>query len=85
MDARHSMKARLFFESKREAEIVLQSVQPDFTRKFERSESVLSCKNEMLELSIAATDLTAMRASFNSTMKGIVISGKILNDLQVKK
>lgn len=78
MQFRHSMKTEIFFESPDQAKIVLEAIKPDFRNSFKRSKSSVARKKNVLEIGIEAHDLTALRASFNSIMKSIVVSGKVL-------
>lgn len=82
MQANHSMKTELFFKDSKQARIALKAIEPDLRNSFNRSKSVVFSKENNLTIKIKASDLTALRASFNSIMKGIVVSGKILNSLQ---
>ncbi|MCX6802157.1 MAG: KEOPS complex subunit Pcc1 [Candidatus Diapherotrites archaeon] len=74
----HSMKAVLFFESPKEAKVVLEAVKPDLKKGFRRSRHSVDLDREALEIRLEASDLTALRASFNSVMKSIVVSDNIL-------
>jgi tRNA threonylcarbamoyladenosine modification (KEOPS) complex Pcc1 subunit len=75
---RHSMKAVLFFGSRMEASAVLEAVKPDLKKGFRRSRHFAGLDREALEIRLEASDLTALRASFNSIMKSIVVSDNIL-------
>ena len=80
----HSMKAELFFGSAEEARAVLEAVKPDLRERFKRSSSSLSARENVLEIAIQAVDLTAVRASFNSIMKCVAVSGKVLKAFEQK-
>ena len=84
MQGVHSMEAELFFGSAEEAEAVLAAVKPDLRGKFARSSSSLSAEGNSLKIRIEAADLTAMRASFNSVMKCLAVSGKVLKAFEEK-
>ena len=75
----YSFKARFFFDSKEQALTVLKAVQPDVKNSFSRSRSSLYVRGSALKLEIKAADLTALRASFNSVMRSILVSGNVLN------
>ena len=81
---KHSMRVNLFFENKEQSEKVLEAIKPDFRNSFKRSESGLSIKGNCLEVEINAMDLTALRASFNSIMKSIAVSGNVLNAFEAR-
>ena len=84
MQCIHSMKTELFFDSGEQSRIALEAIKPDLREHFPRSSSAVARKGSALEVRIEASDLTAMRASFNSVMKGIVVSGKILKAFEKK-
>ena len=73
------MKTEISFGSALEAETVLESVKPDHRDSFKRSRSKMQCKGKKITVFVEAADPTALRASFNSIMKGIVVSGNVLN------
>ncbi len=72
------MEAEVLFASEREAIAALKAVEPDNRKSFKRSVSSLNRRGNALRLKISSTDLTAMRASFNSVMKCVAVSGEIM-------
>jgi len=73
----------LSFPSKETASIVLRAVEPEIkARKHSRSNTVVSLNGKKIFLRISAVDPVAMRASFNSAMKAIVFSHKLLKNFQ---
>ncbi|MFH1235003.1 MAG: KEOPS complex subunit Pcc1 [Candidatus Diapherotrites archaeon] len=72
------MKVALFFGSPKEAKAVLEALKPDLGKGFRRSRHSVKQHREALEIMLEASDLTALRASFNSIMKSIVVSDNIL-------
>ena len=81
---KHSMRVNLFFENREQSEKVLEAVTPDFRKSFKRSKSELSINGNCIEIEISAVDLTALRASFNSVMKSIAVSGNVLNAFEAR-
>ncbi|MEM0359974.1 MAG: KEOPS complex subunit Pcc1 [Candidatus Diapherotrites archaeon] len=73
-----SFKAVLLFDNPSHARTVIKAIKPDLSRAFKRSKSKIALKGKKLSISIKAKDLTALRASFNSIMKSIVVSDNIL-------
>jgi len=81
---KHSMHVNLFFENKEQSEKVLEAIKPDFRNSFKRSKSELSVEGNRIEVEINAVDLTALRASFNSIMKSVAVSGNVLNAFEAR-
>ncbi len=79
MNFDYSLSLKLIFKKKENAEKILLVLKPEMQRKYNRSKFVLkSCEKELV-LTIQAVDLTALRASFNTTMKNIILSNELIH------
>jgi len=73
------LNARLFFSSDEKAKNVLKAVKPELDEmKGNRAKTKINLKKNVLSINIKAGDATALRASFNSVMKGIILSLNLL-------
>ncbi len=69
--------ASIKFESKEKAELALQAIASDVMNSKARSITSITIKNNFFLINIKAKDKTALRASFNSVLKPLIL----FNDL----
>jgi len=75
---KYSLYLNLHFQSKKEAEIVYRAVIPDIVKKHRRSCTEIECKHSSIRFKVVALDAVALRASFNSFMKHVALSKRIM-------
>jgi tRNA threonylcarbamoyladenosine modification (KEOPS) complex Pcc1 subunit len=68
-----SLEIGLGFEDKAQALRFFKSIKPELEEEFLRSKTSVVQKGECLEISISASDKTALRASLNSIMKPLFL------------
>ncbi|HII84027.1 MAG TPA: hypothetical protein HA271_04115 [Methanobacterium subterraneum] len=67
------------FHSKKEAEIVLRSIEPELMDSpSDRSRTLAECQGNILKITITALDSTSLRASLNSYLRWIMLSQQII-------
>ncbi|MDD4251088.1 MAG: KEOPS complex subunit Pcc1 [Candidatus ainarchaeum sp.] len=66
---RVNLKIKIEFDSKEKAIIFFKSIKPELEEKFDRSETKVFLKKNILEFEIIASDKSAARASLNSILK----------------
>lgn len=82
MPENFSISIKLFFESAKTAKTVFRAVKPELSsEKKSRSSTKINIKAETLAMDIKAKDLVALRASFNSFFKAIVLANSLLEGL----
>ncbi|MBT4870036.1 MAG: hypothetical protein HON47_00480 [Candidatus Diapherotrites archaeon] len=69
---------KIKFDSKKQLDAFFGSIKPELNEEFKRSETKIASKGESLEVSIRASDKTALRASLNSITKPL----KLFNQLE---
>ncbi|MFH1239677.1 MAG: KEOPS complex subunit Pcc1 [Candidatus Diapherotrites archaeon] len=75
----YDFELKLFFEDEEIPKQILEVISPDMTSgKIQRSETNVRLKKDMLSITIKAKDLTALRASFNTLLKPIMLSKRLL-------
>ena len=72
------LNIKIKFDSKKQLDAFFGSVKPELCEKFTRSEIKIASRGETLEVSIRASDKTALRASLNSITKPL----KLFNQLE---
>jgi tRNA threonylcarbamoyladenosine modification (KEOPS) complex Pcc1 subunit len=77
MQNNYFLNARIDFPSKKEAETALKAIRYDVMNSTQRSITKLKVKNTAFLINIKAKDKTALRASFNSVLKPLIL----FNDL----
>jgi len=79
MNWKYSIRAEIIFDSEKNAKMALESLKPELGQGHEsRASTDIKLKNNSLALNIKALDRTALRASFNSFTKSILLSGQFL-------
>lgn len=75
----YGFELNLFFEDTEIPEKILEVISMETNqRKTNRSETNVRLKKDMLSINIKAKDLTALRASFNTLLKSIMLSKRLL-------
>ena len=77
MNFDYSLSLKLFFEQGFN-EIILGAIKPDLERKYDRSKIQVNEEKDSLNLEVKAADLTALRASYNSILKNIILSKELI-------
>jgi len=77
---KHSLDLSLHFQNKKEAKIVYKAVTPDIIKEHKRSYTEIKRKNSSIILRVVASDAVALRASFNSFMKHVALSKRIMEN-----
>ncbi len=77
---KYSLDLSLHFQNEKEAEIVYRTVIPDIVKKHKRSCAEIECKHLSIRFKVVALDAVALRASFNSFMKHVALSKKIMEN-----
>jgi len=72
-----SLDIKITFDSKKQAKDFFCSIKPELSEEFLRSRTKIAQKDSVLEVSIFASDKTALRASLNSLMKPLVLFGEL--------
>ena len=72
-----SLDVKITFDSKEQAKNFFCSIKPELDEEFLRSRTKIAQKDNVLEVSISASDKTALRASLNSLMKPLVLFGEL--------
>ena len=69
----------LEFPSQKDAEIVLQAIEPEIMESpSERTSTEIECLSNILKISITAQDTPSLRASLNSYLRWVMLSKQIL-------
>ncbi len=76
-DYSYFLDANVFFNSKKDAELALKAIAQDVMNSKARSITSITIKKNVFAINIKAKDKTALRASFNSVMKPLIL----FNDL----
>ena len=67
------------FSSKKEAEIVLRSIEPELMDSpSDRSRTLVECQENILKIIITAMDSPSLRAALNSYLRWIMLSQQII-------
>lgn len=74
---KYSMEMELEFPSAETAKIVYKAVCPELKDRFERSETSFKINKNVLYLNVYSMDKTALKASFNSYFKLIMVANDI--------
>lgn len=75
----YDFELNLFFKDEKTPKKVLEVISPEMNSvKTQRSETNVKLKKDMLSIHIKAKDLTALRASFNTLLKPIMLSKRLL-------
>jgi len=75
-----SVDLRLSFESPEKAGKILRIMGPELRLKKDRSQTTLKAEGKSIDFSIRAGDSTALRASFNTYFKSIMLANEILSN-----
>ena len=78
MEKNYSLKLEINFESTSAPKTILKALAPDLSEKYSRSKTLLKAGAKKLFILIKASDLTALRASFNSLLKSIIVSNELI-------
>ena len=79
MSTVYDFELNLFFEDEDTPQKILEVISPEMNSgKTQRSETNVRLKKDMLSITIKAKDLTALRASFNTILKPIMLSKRLL-------
>jgi len=71
------LDADIFFQTKKDAELALKAIAQDVMNSKARSITSITIKKNVFAINIKSKDKTALRASFNSVMKPLIL----FNDL----
>jgi len=75
----YNFELTLFFDDEDTPKKILEIISPEMNSgKTLRSETNVRLKKDMLSINIKAKDLTALRASFNTLLKPIMLSKRLL-------
>lgn len=75
----YDFELNLFFKDEETPKKILEVIFPEINSvKTQRSETNVRLKKDMLSIHIKAKDLTALRASFNTLLKPIMLSKRLL-------
>jgi KEOPS complex subunit Pcc1 len=67
------------FDSKKEAEIILRSIEPELMDSpSERTQTLVECQENIIKITITAMDSPSIRASLNSYLRWIMLSQQII-------
>lgn len=69
--------AGIEFESKEKAELALKAIASDVMNSKARSITSITIKNNLFLINIKAKDKTALRASFNSVLKPLILFNEL--------
>ena len=75
-----SVDLRLSFGSSEKAEKILKIMAPELRVKKSRSQTTLKSDGKNIDFTIRAEDATALRASFNTYFKSIMLANEILSN-----
>ncbi len=78
MNPKHELKLELVFSKPAEPETIVKALKPDMKQKYSRSKTIIRVDNKKLKIIIKSVDLTALRASFNSMLKSIIVSNDLI-------
>ena len=79
MNAKYSIQAEITFGSAKNAHSASEALKPELGLAHEtRAKTDIKLKNNSLALNIAALDKAALRASFNSFAKSIILITRFL-------
>ncbi len=73
------LDASIDFLSKQKAELALKSIAQDVMASKARSITIIKIKNNFFLINIKAKDKTALRASFNSVIKPLILFNNLSN------
>ena len=75
----YNFELNLLFEDEDTPKKILEVMSPEMNSgRTDRSETNVRLKKDMLSINIKAKDLTALRASFNTLLKPIMLSKRLL-------
>ena len=75
----YNFELNLLFGDEDTPKKILEVISPETdSGKIQRSETNVRLKKDMLSITINAKDLTALRASFNTLLKPIMLSKRLL-------
>ncbi len=78
---KYGLELSLFFEGEDSAEIARKAVLPELGAKHEhRSNTQITSNKNVLQLKIRAEDRTALKASFNTYTKLVLLSGELTKE-----
>lgn len=80
MGMKHSLELSLHFKNEKEAKIVYRAIIPDIIKKYKRSSTEIKCKGKEILFRAVASDLNALKASFNSFIKQVTLSERIIEN-----
>ena len=75
-----SLDLTLYFQNEKEAEIVYKAIIPNISQKHKRSYMKIEHKRSIIRFKVIASDVVALRASFNSFMKHVALSKRIMEN-----
>jgi len=75
----YRLELSLQFDTEREAAVIYRAVKPDIKFVHRRSRTEFLRAANKLDLKIVASDVTALRASFNSVARHIMLSKEIFD------